>query len=66
MLCSTLGHNTAIAQSNLIINALGILELIKEFEGFHLKPYWDFQQWSWGFGTRAPGQHGTTEQATAA
>lgn len=29
-------------------------KLIQEFEGFHSKPYWDYAQYSYGFGTRAP------------
>lgn len=24
-------------------------------EGFSSKPYWDFKQWSWGYGTKVPG-----------
>ncbi|WP_255524850.1 hypothetical protein [Nodosilinea sp. FACHB-13] len=44
MLRLKLNPKTAIAQSNLTINVLGMVELIKEFEGF--QPYWDFQQWS--------------------
>lgn len=31
-------------------------DLIKKFEGYSAKPYWDHKQWSTGFGTRwAPG-----------
>jgi len=43
------------------------VDLIKQFEGFHPTPYWDHQQYSWGYGTRAPGRHGsiTREQAEA-
>lgn len=26
-------------------------QLIKEFEGFHETPYWDYAQWTWGYGT---------------
>jgi GH24 family phage-related lysozyme (muramidase) len=26
-----------------------------EWEGFSSKPYWDYKQWSWGYGTRVPG-----------
>jgi GH24 family phage-related lysozyme (muramidase) len=42
-------------------------DFIKQFEGFHPTPYWDHQQYSWGYGTRAPGAHGsiTREQAEA-
>jgi len=43
------------------------IELIKGFEGFHSEPYWDYQQYTWGYGTRAPGASGyiTREQAHA-
>jgi len=26
-----------------------------KWEGFSATPYWDFKQWSWGYGTRVPG-----------
>jgi GH24 family phage-related lysozyme (muramidase) len=39
--------------------------LIKEFEGFHPNPYWDFAQWTWGYGTKAPGRSGTINQDQA-
>lgn len=29
------------------------LDQVKEFEGFHSKPYWDYRQWTNGYGTRA-------------
>lgn len=33
-------------------------ELIASFEGFRSHPYWDVNRWSWGYGTRAPGNYG--------
>lgn len=33
-------------------------ELIASFEGFRARPYWDVSRWSWGYGTRAPGNFG--------
>ncbi len=39
--------------------------LIKGFEGFHPSPYWDYQQWSWGYGTRAPNGQGTITREQA-
>ena len=39
--------------------------LIKQFEGFHPRPYWDYQQHSWGYGTRAPGPGGTITREQA-
>jgi lysozyme len=32
--------------------------LIASFEGFASHPYWDVNRWSWGYGTRAPGNYG--------
>jgi len=28
---------------------------LPEVEGFRSAPYWDYQQWSWGYGTKVPG-----------
>jgi lysozyme len=60
---STGGGGQAMAQA---------IALIKEFEGFHPRPYSDFAQCSWGFGTKGPGRPGacgtqtiTREQAEA-
>lgn len=30
------------------------IALLKQFEGFRAKPYWDVSQWSVGYGTRCP------------
>lgn len=27
---------------------------LQGLEGYHEKPYWDYKQWSWGYGTRVP------------
>lgn len=40
-------------------------DLIKQFEGFHRTPYWDHQQYSWGYGTKAPGATGTISRQQA-
>lgn len=37
--------------SNVINKAANI---IADFEGFVAKPYWDFKQWTWGYGTKVP------------
>jgi len=29
-------------------------QFIAEQESFSSRPYWDFKQWSWGYGTRVP------------
>jgi len=31
-----------------------IVDMIKQWEGFNAKPYWDYQQWTVGYGTRVP------------
>lgn len=37
-------------------NSRSAAEFIANFEGFHSTPYWDHQQWTNGFGTRARSQ----------
>jgi GH24 family phage-related lysozyme (muramidase) len=61
----TINPKAAIAASNPAIDAPGMTDLIKNFEGFHDTPYWDFQQYSWGYGTKAPGANGTIDEAQA-
>ncbi len=39
--------------------------LLPQFEGFRENPYWDNKQYSWGYGTRAPGPSGTITRAQA-
>ena len=48
-----LGAPAAKAASNLVISDAGI-EMIKKWEGFSAKPYWDYRQWTVGYGTRVP------------
>ena len=31
-----------------------MIDLLKRFEGFSLYPYWDYSQWTVGYGTRVP------------
>lgn len=39
--------------------AVAVKELVAiywyKFEGFSAKPYWDYKQWSWGYGTKVLG-----------
>lgn len=39
--------------------------LIPQLEGFLPSPVWDYQQWTWGYGTRAPGPGGTITREKA-
>lgn len=32
-----------------------LAKVLQHLEGFSSVPYWDFKQWSWGYGTRVPG-----------
>jgi GH24 family phage-related lysozyme (muramidase) len=41
------------------------LNRIKQFEGFYAKPYWDYKQWTSGYGTRASGPNDVVDQAEA-
>ena len=42
-----------------------IVDLIKDFEGFRSKAYWDNSQWSVGYGTRCSGSDVTVTRAEA-
>ncbi len=41
------------------------LDQIKVFEGFHKKPYWDYRQWTSGYGTKAKHKNESITRATA-
>lgn len=61
------GHLLSVLQPPQHPQLGDVAALIAEFEGFHPTPYWDYQQWTWGYGTKAPGKGGsiTQEQAKA-
>lgn len=40
-------------------------DLIKGFELFRSRPYWDVSRYSWGYGTPAPGPSGSITQSQA-
>ena len=42
-----------------------IIDVIKDFEGFRSKAYWDNSQWTVGYGTRASGPDVTVTRAEA-
>lgn len=42
-----------------------IIDVIKDFEGFRSKAYWDKSQWTYGYGTRAPSSGATITRAEA-
>ncbi len=41
------------AESNFTASQ-AMVDLLKQFEGFSLHPYWDYKQWTVGWGTRVP------------
>lgn len=43
----------------------GLVNFIKKQEGFRAKPYWDYKQWTVGYGTRASGPNDTVTEAEA-
>ncbi len=48
-----LGTVPASAASSMTVSD-SCVELLKEMEGFCEKPYWDYAQWTVGYGTRCP------------
>jgi len=38
---------------------------IAQFEGFYEKPYWDYKQWSYGYGSKAPGKDASISKSDA-
>ncbi len=52
----------AEAASEMVASAQ-LIETLKRWEGFSAKPYWDYSQWSVGYGTRAPDEHLARYQA---
>lgn len=51
-------EGTTQPEDNLPVNETRMsaegIALLKQFEGFRAKPYWDVSQWSVGYGTRCP------------
>ena len=46
----------AVLLSLLMVNYKDVIKkFLEKWEGFRSTPYWDFRQWSWGYGTRVPG-----------
>ena len=45
--------------------SIDTISLIKEMEQFSTTPYWDRHQFSWGYGTKAPGAGGTITKVDA-
>ncbi len=46
-----------------LVSALA--EFIPSVEGFRAHPYWDVSRYSWGYGTKAPGQYGEISREQA-
>jgi len=47
------GATRASAASSFTVSD-ACVEVIKKWEGFSAKPYWDYKQWTVGYGTRVP------------
>jgi len=43
----------------------GLVDFIKKAEGFQAKPYWDYKQWTHGYGTKASGPTDVITEADA-
>ena len=40
-------------------------QLLMQLEGFSAKSYWDYKQYTWGFGTKAPGKDAVISRQNA-
>lgn len=43
----------------------GLVDFVKKQEGFRANPYWDYKQWSVGYGTKASGPNDAVTEAEA-
>ena len=47
------------------MNYYKLVEQIKKDEGFTPVSFWDYKQWTWGFGTKAPGPNAVIDIVAA-
>ena len=47
-------ETTAPAEPGRMVASEACIDMIKGYEGFSQKPYWDYAQWTVGYGTRCP------------
>ena len=47
------------------MNRMRLLQTLKEDEGFRPKAYWDKEQWTYGYGCKAPGEGATITEELA-
>ena len=47
------GAPTVFAASEMTVSD-ALVEVLKQEEGFSAKPYWDYGQWTVGYGTKCP------------
>lgn len=45
----------AVAMAAVVTYRTILKTFLPAWEGFSSHPYWDFKQWSWGYGTKVPG-----------
>lgn len=45
----------AVAMAAVVTYKTILKTFLPVWEGFSSKPYWDYKQWSWGYGTKVPG-----------
>ncbi|NEO82826.1 MAG: glycoside hydrolase family protein [Spirulina sp. SIO3F2] len=59
------GHVIAVLSPPSHPTLANVTELVMELEGFRAQPYWDYQQWTVGYGTRAQSKTETVDHAEA-
>ncbi len=59
----TKGHVLAVLTQQSHPSLGSVTELVMELEGFHATPYWDYAQWTIGYGTKAKNKNETVDKA---
>lgn len=54
IICNVLAGMPAVLAASAMTTSDSAVALLKQMEGFSSKPYWDYAQWTVGYGTRCP------------
>ncbi len=54
VLCLVWGLTSSVRAEGAMTVSDELVEVLKTMEGFSAKPYWDYKQWTVGYGTECP------------